>query len=680
MPSSGWINDPNGPFYHNGRYHLFYQHIINGCEWDFGIVWGHAVTTDLVHWEHLPPALMPTPGGLDADGCFSGCCIIDTDGTPTILYTGVRLRSNPDCGPLPPPEHDLNLPFVESQCYAVPELGYDGEPDPLLANWVKSEEPFLAYPPPDSNLVGWRDPFIFEFKGKDGQFKEWGMLMGSGIKGKGGSIMVYRSDNLRSGWRYDGTLCEADSVDTGAMWECPLLLALTVVPEEHRRRSALGSLRSLSNSYNNISAFHPSSNGSHPASPTADRKSAAAAGPQVQAGFSPRKDMAAGTRATGRGGTEDGKEPPPGGGAGGEGAGKSLLSEQLLNPYADEAGTMEDGNLSLEAAGEAQSNGEVGSSRQEEGQGEPQYTHFLCVSPDAPTNPVLYWLGNFDAQNTRFLLEGAMGPLRLDLGDTLYAPNLLEDHQGRHVLWGWLQERRKVGSYDYAGCLSLPRIMYISGNRLIQEPAPEVNRLRQGECWRTSHLQIFPEEATPLEGVAGPALDIVISLERGTATAAGVLLRSWNAGGEGSAAILLDWERNVLEAIFEGGVGRDLATTTDLDPDSDGQRRVGGPVNLRPGEPLTMRVLVDHSCVEVYLSSGEVLSTRVYRGHPPHGSDAGIDFVAYGGIARAERVEAWEMGSIWQREYSREPEKSGSYSSMYEPINTVMPVGSPVAV
>lgn len=78
------------------------------------------------------------------------------------------------------------------------------------------------------------------------------------------------------------------------------------------------------------------------------------------------------------------------------------------------------------------------------------------------------------------------------------------------------------------------------------------------------------------------------ALCRGTATAAGVLLRAWNAGGEGSAAILLDWERNVLEAIFEGGVGRDLATTTDLDPDSDGQRRVGGPVNLRPGEPLTV--------------------------------------------------------------------------------------------
>lgn len=101
----------------------FYQHIINGCEWDFGIVWGHAVSSDLVHWEHLPPALMPTPGGLDADGCFSGCCIIDRDGTPTIMYTGVRLRSNPDCGPLPPQECDLNLPFIESQLIAVPEMG-----------------------------------------------------------------------------------------------------------------------------------------------------------------------------------------------------------------------------------------------------------------------------------------------------------------------------------------------------------------------------------------------------------------------------------------------------------------------------------------------------------------------------------------------------------------------------
>ena len=101
----------------------FYQHILNGCEWDFGIVWGHAMSADLVHWEHLPPALLPTPGGADADGCFSGCCVVDDDGTPVILYTGVRLRSNPECGELPPSECDLNLPFIESQLIAKPVMG-----------------------------------------------------------------------------------------------------------------------------------------------------------------------------------------------------------------------------------------------------------------------------------------------------------------------------------------------------------------------------------------------------------------------------------------------------------------------------------------------------------------------------------------------------------------------------
>ncbi len=64
-----------------------------------------------------------------------------------------------------------------------------------------------------------------------------------------------------------------------------------------------------------------------------------------------------------------------------------------------------------------------------------QYTHILCISPDAPTNPVLYWLGNFDPAETRFILDGALGPLKLDLGDTLYAPNLLEDEEVCTVIY-----------------------------------------------------------------------------------------------------------------------------------------------------------------------------------------------------------------------------------------------------
>jgi hypothetical protein len=61
----------------------------------------------------------------------------------------------------------------------------------------------------------------------------------------------------------------------------------------------------------------------------------------------------------------------------------------------------------------------------------------LCVSPDAASNPVLYWLGSYAAG--RFDLASAAGPFRLDLGDVLYAPNILADGAGRHLLWGWLQ-------------------------------------------------------------------------------------------------------------------------------------------------------------------------------------------------------------------------------------------------
>jgi hypothetical protein len=79
-------------------------------------------------------------------------------------------------------------------------------------------------------------------------------------------------------------------------------------------------------------------------------------------------------------------------------------------------------------------------------------------------------------------------------------------------------------------------------------------------------------------------------------------------------------------------------------------RRVGGPLRMHPSDRLHLRVIVDHSCVEVYTGTGEVLSTRVYRGQAPEdATDAGIDFVAFGGAAIVEEVSAWEMGSAWRQ-------------------------------
>src|SRR3569623_1783532 len=88
MPQHNWMNDPNGPIWWKGQYHLFYQLNPHAAVWG-DMHWGHAVSPDMIHWRHQPIALAPPPGGADSEGCYSGSAVV-FDGKPIFIYTGVQ--------------------------------------------------------------------------------------------------------------------------------------------------------------------------------------------------------------------------------------------------------------------------------------------------------------------------------------------------------------------------------------------------------------------------------------------------------------------------------------------------------------------------------------------------------------------------------------------------------------
>ena len=195
-----WVNDPNGFIYYKGYYHLFYQYFPYGPRWGT-MHWGHAVSRDLVSWEHRDLALYPTMRE-DQNGCFSGSAV-EEDGRLYRVYTGVRYEVvNPA-----DPHTCLDDQFESAQLMISSEDGFHFDNE----NGKK-----VIIPPITDPAIGdrthTRDPKVW----KSGD--HWYLVLGSTVGEKYGEVLFYRSDDLHS-WTYVDKAFKGP--EYGWMWECP---------------------------------------------------------------------------------------------------------------------------------------------------------------------------------------------------------------------------------------------------------------------------------------------------------------------------------------------------------------------------------------------------------------------------------------------------------------------------
>jgi fructan beta-fructosidase len=206
-PPSQWMNDPNGMVYAQGEYHLFYQYHPGSTVWG-PMHWGHAVSRDLLHWEHLPVALEP-----DALGAiFSGSAIADHHN-----------RSGLGDGQTPPliaffTYHDAEGERAGRSDYQTQGLAFSRDAG---RTWIKYPgNPVL---PNHAGIRDFRDPKVFRHEPSG----HWIMALAAGDR-----VQFFRSPNLLD-WSYSGEF-GAEYGSHGGVWECPDLFPLPVDggPEE----------------------------------------------------------------------------------------------------------------------------------------------------------------------------------------------------------------------------------------------------------------------------------------------------------------------------------------------------------------------------------------------------------------------------------------------------------------
>ena len=184
-PVYGWMNDPNGMFYKDGVWHLYYQYNPYGSQWE-NMTWAHSTSTDLIHWKNHGEVIQP-----DALGTiFSGSSVVDKENTAGF-------------------GKDAVVAFYTSAGAAQTQsIAYSTDNGETFKKYVNN--PILTSDVPD-----FRDPNVFWNE----EVKQWNLILAVGQQ-----MNIYSSKNLKD-WKYESSFGEGYGNHEG-VWECPDLLKM----------------------------------------------------------------------------------------------------------------------------------------------------------------------------------------------------------------------------------------------------------------------------------------------------------------------------------------------------------------------------------------------------------------------------------------------------------------------
>ena len=199
-PESAWMNDPNGMVYFEGEYHLFYQYYPYASIWG-PMHWAHAISKDLVHWEHLPIALYPDEHGL----IFSGSAVMDWKNT-----SGFGENDTPPMIAIYT-YHKMLGERTGREDFQTQGIAYSLDKG---RTWTKyADNPVIKNP----GIRDFRDPKVIWHE----ESQQWVMILAAKNR-----IQIYNSPNLKD-WSFASEFGK-DSAPQLGVWECPDLFPLKV--------------------------------------------------------------------------------------------------------------------------------------------------------------------------------------------------------------------------------------------------------------------------------------------------------------------------------------------------------------------------------------------------------------------------------------------------------------------